>query len=160
MLFWSGVPNPSRIDYSFFLSELERNNIKRLTVYPTAAEGSFVVAPEKPMTYDILGQKVEPKKSTNGTVERLSERFEVALPNEGEVRQALFERLDSMRRESEKAIANASAKRDAASGTRNPSSTMLSQAPIPTASICFSPSLPSPSWAPDCTCSFVAPAKT
>jgi cell division protease FtsH len=118
MLFWSGVPNPSRIDYSFFLSELERNNIKRLTVYPTAAEGSFVVAPEKPMTYDILGQKVEPKKSTNGTVERLSERFEVALPNEGEVRQALFERLDSMRRESEKAIASSNG--DAASGNAQP----------------------------------------
>ena len=115
MLFWSGVPNPSRIDYSFFLNELERNNIKRLTVYPTAAEGSFIVAPEKPLSYDILGQKVEPKKSKNGTVERLSERFEVALPNEGEVRRALFERLDSLRRESEKAAANASANSDSAS---------------------------------------------
>ena len=38
-----------------------------------------------------------PKKGSNGSVERLKSNFRVALPNEGEVRRALFERLEAIR---------------------------------------------------------------
>jgi cell division protease FtsH len=106
MLFWSGVPSTSRIDYSFFLAELERNNVRRLTIYPTGAEGSFVVAPEKPVTYDVLGRPVQPKKTKAGSIERLRDQFEVALPNEGEERRALFDRLEKLRKESEERVSS------------------------------------------------------
>jgi len=94
------LPNPkesSPIDYSFFLEQLQRENIQRLTIYPSGAEGTFIVAPEQPVTYDASGQKITPKASANGSVARLSENFRVALPAEGEVRKDLFERLEKIR---------------------------------------------------------------
>ncbi len=94
------VPNPkesSQIDYSFFLEQLQRENIQRLTVYPSGAEGTFIVAPEQPVTYDASGNRVTPKASANGSPVRLSENFRVALPVEGEVRKDLFERLEKLR---------------------------------------------------------------
>mgnify|MGYP003337186936 CR=1 FL=1 len=97
MLFWVGPPPTSRIDYSFFLKQLDRNNIKQLTIYPSSAEGVFKVPPERPVEYDAFGKIAEPKKSANGTIEKLAERFQVALPSEGEVRRELFARLDRER---------------------------------------------------------------
>jgi cell division protease FtsH len=97
------APVKSRIDYSFFLEQLEGGNIQRLTVYPTAAEGTFKIAPESPVTYDAFDKPINPKTLSNGTVERLYERFEVALPTDGEVRKDLYERLEALR---VKALAN------------------------------------------------------
>ena len=42
MLFMPGSGEFSRIDYSFFLEQLDRQNVQRLTIYPTAAEGTFI----------------------------------------------------------------------------------------------------------------------
>ena len=97
------APLASRIDYSFFLEQLDEGNIQRLTVYPTAAEGTFMIAPERPVTYDAFDKPIKPKTLSNGTVERLYERFEVALPTDGEVRKELYERLETLRA---KAVAN------------------------------------------------------
>lgn len=97
MLFMPGSGEFSRIDYSFFLDQLDRQNVQRLTIYPTAAEGTFIAPPEQPLSFDFQGNPVAPKKGSNGSVERLKSNFRVALPNEGEVRRALFERLEAIR---------------------------------------------------------------
>ncbi|MFZ4079840.1 MAG: ATP-dependent zinc metalloprotease FtsH [Pirellula sp.] len=97
MLFLPNTAEYSRIDYSFFLDQLDRQNVQRLTIYPSYAEGTFIVAPEKPVTYDAEGKPVNPKPSANGASPRLSENFRVALPDQGEVRRGLFERLEKVR---------------------------------------------------------------
>lgn len=97
LLFFPNSTEYSRVDYSFFLDQLERENIKRLTVYPSGAEGTFIVAPEKPLTYDTDGKPVVPKSSTSGSSARLAENFRVALPDQGESRRDLFERLEKIR---------------------------------------------------------------
>lgn len=97
LLFFPNAAEYSRIDYSFFLDQLDRENVQRLTIYPSAAEGTFIVAPERPTTYDASGKPVVPKPASNGAVPRLSENFRVALPDEGEVRRELFERLEKIR---------------------------------------------------------------
>lgn len=97
LLFFPNSAEYSRIDYSFFLDQLDRENVQRLTIYPSAAEGTFIVAPERPVTYDATGKQSVPKPSSNGTVPRLSENFRVALPDEGEVRRELFDRLEKIR---------------------------------------------------------------
>ncbi|MFN7732506.1 MAG: ATP-dependent zinc metalloprotease FtsH [Pirellula sp.] len=96
VLFVSTGPVSSRIDYSFFLEQLDSGNIQRLTIYPNAAEGTFKVPPEKPVTYDAFDRAIKPK-SKDGQVEKLGERFEVALPADGEVRKDLFARLETLR---------------------------------------------------------------
>lgn len=96
VLFASTGPVSSRIDYSFFLEQLDSGNIQRLTIYPNAAEGTFKVPPSKPVTYDAFDRAIQPK-SKDGQVEKLGERFEVALPADGEVRKELFERLEALR---------------------------------------------------------------
>jgi len=109
VLFVSTGPVSSRIDYSFFLEQLDSGNIQRLTIYPNAAEGTFKVPPDKPVTYDAFDRAIKPK-SKNGQVEKLGERFEVALPGEGEVRKDLFARLETLRIKSK-------ASQDSAPGT-------------------------------------------
>ncbi|MFO0013301.1 MAG: ATP-dependent metallopeptidase FtsH/Yme1/Tma family protein, partial [Planctomycetota bacterium] len=97
MLFLSGSPQTSRIDYSFFLEELERGNIRRVIVYPTSIEGTFTIPPDKPITYDALDKPVKPKKLPDGSTEKLYRRFMSALPAEGEVRRELFAKLEELR---------------------------------------------------------------
>ncbi|MCE2751936.1 MAG: ATP-dependent zinc metalloprotease FtsH [Pirellula sp.] len=97
LLFMPGSGEFSRIDYSFFLEQLDRQNVQRLTIYPTAAEGTFIAPPEQPLSFDFQGNPVSPKKGTSGSIERLKPNFRVSLPNEGEVRRALFERLEAIR---------------------------------------------------------------
>jgi cell division protease FtsH len=97
LLFFPNSTEYSRVDYSFFLDQLERENIKRLTVYPSGAEGTFIVAPEKPLSYDTDGKPVVPKSSASGSSARLAENFRVSLPDQGESRRDLFERLEKIR---------------------------------------------------------------
>ena len=104
ILFFGTSPAGTKIDYSFFLEQLEVGNIQRLTIYPNAAEGTFVVPPEKPVTYDTFDRQIKPR-TNNGEVEKLGERFEVALPPDGEVRKELFERLEQLRAKSKAAKA-------------------------------------------------------
>lgn len=105
MLFLAGSPLSSRIDYSFFLEQLDRENIQRLTVYPTAIEGTFKVAPERPITYDAFDKPVKPKSLSDGSLERLNRRFEVVIPTDGEVRRELFDRLEKLRAKAQSAEA-------------------------------------------------------
>lgn len=100
ILFLVNSPVSSRIDYSFFMEQLDRANVQRLTIYPAAIEGTFKIAPEKPITYDAFDKPVTPKAMADGSTERLNPRFEVAVPTDGEVRRELFEKLESLRTQS------------------------------------------------------------
>ena len=53
MLFFLPGMSSSRIDYSFFLEQLDKENIQRLTVYESNISGSFKIPPEMPVTYDV-----------------------------------------------------------------------------------------------------------
>ncbi|MFN9435591.1 MAG: ATP-dependent zinc metalloprotease FtsH [Planctomycetota bacterium] len=103
MLFIRGTPQTSRVDYSFFLEQLERENIRRVTVYPGSIEGTFTVPPDKPITYDDQDKPIKPRTMADGSTEKLNRRFETAIPAEGEVRRELFEKLDSLRAKSKQA---------------------------------------------------------
>lgn len=97
LLFMRNAPQSSRIDYSFFLEQLEGNNIRRVIVYPGSIEGTFTVPPEAPITYDAFDKPIPPKTLADGTREKLLRRFETAIPAEGEVKRELFEKLESIR---------------------------------------------------------------
>jgi len=100
MLFLMGAPQSSRIDYSFFLEQLDRANVQRLTIYPNAIEGTFKAPPPKPVTYDAFDKPVLPKTKSDGSPELLHNRFEVAIPADGEIRRQLFDRLEALRAQS------------------------------------------------------------
>jgi cell division protease FtsH len=100
MLFLTGSPPTSRIDYSFFLEQLDRGNVRRVIVYPASIEGTFTIPPDKPITYDAFDKPVKPRTLSDGTTEKLYPRFEVAIPSEGEVRRELFGKLEGLRAKS------------------------------------------------------------
>lgn len=100
MLFLTGSPPMSRIDYSFFLEQLDRGNVRRVIVYPASIEGTFTIPPDKPTTYDAFDKPVKPRTLSDGTTEKLYPRFEVAIPSEGEVRRELFGKLEGLRAKS------------------------------------------------------------
>ena len=56
MLFFVPGMTSSRIDYSFFLEQLDNQNIQRLTIYDSYIQGSFVFPPPTPATYDYYGK--------------------------------------------------------------------------------------------------------
>jgi cell division protease FtsH len=97
MLFIRSNPQTSRVDYSFFLEQLERENVRRVIVYPGSIEGTFTVPPDKPVTYDAQDKPIKPKTLPDGSTEKLYRRFEAAIPAEGEVRRELFEKLEALR---------------------------------------------------------------
>ena len=68
MLFIRGTPQTSRVDYSFFLEQLERENIRRVTVYPGSIEGTFTVPPDKPITYDDQDKPIKPRTMADPTL--------------------------------------------------------------------------------------------
>jgi cell division protease FtsH len=103
MLFIRNTPQTSRIDYSFFLEQLDRENIRRVTVYPGSIEGTFTVPPEKPISYDEQDKPIKPRILADGSTEKLNRRFETAIPAEGEVRRELFAKLEALRAKSKQA---------------------------------------------------------
>jgi cell division protease FtsH len=69
----------SEIKYSFFLQELERNNVQNVILGPTSARGFFKVPPETPQEVDVKGELITPKE-VNGSLPRLNREFYVNLP--------------------------------------------------------------------------------
>jgi hypothetical protein len=57
----------SKIDYSFFLEQLEKENIQELTVYDSYIQGEFKVAPEKPLpsNYKVKEGQEAPREKLN-----------------------------------------------------------------------------------------------
>lgn len=120
MFFVNGM-SISRIDYGFFLEQIDKENLQRVTIYDSYAQGTFKVQPEKPVTRDANGNIKEPKL-VNGQVERLNKDFEVFIPTPSESRAALIEKLDALRRKSIAAVGEEGTNEE---GGVNPSSVPL-----------------------------------
>ena len=89
----------SRIDYSFFLEQLDANNVQELTVYDSYIQGKFLLDPEVP-----VAPGAKPKESIDGTKEKYSKSFYLYIPPGTETQQALFEKFNSLREESKKPV--------------------------------------------------------
>ena len=89
----------SKIDYSFFLEQLDAHNVQELTVYDSYIQGKFLLDPEVPV---LPGSK--PKESIDGTKEKYSKSFYLYIPPGAETQQALFEKFNTLREESKKPV--------------------------------------------------------
>ena len=76
MLFFLPGMTSSRIDYSFFLEQLDKDNVQQLTVYESYIQGKFIVAPEKPPSYDYTGKLQKPKEGVDGSKEKYKKDFD------------------------------------------------------------------------------------
>jgi len=101
LLFFLPGMTSSRIDYSFFLEQLEKGNVQRLTVYESYIQGAFKVAPEKPVTYNMYGEPQKQKEGPEGK-ERYKKDFEVFIPSATEAQSDLFVKLNELREKSSK----------------------------------------------------------
>ncbi len=90
----------SKIDYSFFLEQLEKENIQELTVYDSYIQGEFKVAPDKP-----LPPNYKPKEGQEPPREKLNKSFDVFIPSGADTQNALFEKFNALREKSKKATA-------------------------------------------------------
>ncbi|MCY2979278.1 MAG: ATP-dependent zinc metalloprotease FtsH [Planctomycetota bacterium] len=106
MLFFVPGMTSSRIDYSFFLEQLDNQNIQRLTIYDSYIQGSFVFPPPTPATYDYYGKLKKPKETADGTKETLKKDFEVFIPAGAEAQSELFRKLNELRANSKKSTAD------------------------------------------------------
>jgi len=100
MLFFLPGMNSSRIDYSFFLGQLDKDNIQELTVYESYIQGKFVIAPDKPLTYDSNGDIQKTSEGLGGSGEKYKQDFDLFIPSGAETQSALFEKLDTLRAKS------------------------------------------------------------
>ena len=85
----------SKIDYSFFLEQLEKENIQELTVYDSYIQGEFKVAPDKP-----LPANYKPKEGQEPPREKLNKAFDVFIPSGADTQNALFEKFNALREKS------------------------------------------------------------
>ncbi len=75
--------NMDEIPYSFFLKQLEAQNVRTLEINGTTGVGTFKVPPAPPDKFDEKGVKIPPE-TVNGEVAVLSHRFMVQLPPKSE----------------------------------------------------------------------------
>lgn len=75
--FWPS--NSDRISFTFFVDQLEQENIQLLNVTGSTATGAFKVAPEKPVEYNSEGDPIKPAESE---VSRYRKQFIVTLPSD------------------------------------------------------------------------------
>ena len=93
-LFWiNRGPSRSEITYSFFLEQLQADNILEVKTGASRAIGTFKTSPFPPPRYDEYGKKVEPEKNKKGEVKRLSKFFLVKLPTNSPFATAEMEKL-------------------------------------------------------------------
>lgn len=100
MFFFNGMAT-SRVDYGFFLEQLDAENLQKVTVYDSYVQGTFKTPPEKPVTIDSQG-KVKRPVTANGDVERYNKDFEVFIPGDTNTRAQLFEKLYALQAKSRK----------------------------------------------------------
>jgi len=96
MLFFLQGLTSSRIDYSFFLEQLDKDNVQELTIYESYIQGKFTVPPQKPLSPD---QKS--KEGSDEFRELYNKAFDLFIPT-GETQSALFEKLNAIRAASAK----------------------------------------------------------
>lgn len=90
----NGVGKVSEIKYSFFLKQVEANNIQSVVIGPIAARGFFKVEPDAPAEVDAKGELVPPKQ-VNGAPARLNREFYVNLPPGDAYRTELIAKLEA-----------------------------------------------------------------
>ncbi len=94
--FWSNV-NRSTILYSFFIEQLERNNVLFLEIDGGEARGTFRDPPDAPREFTITGE-LKPQPMQDGAPRKLLKQFRVDLPpSEGE-RQHFAQKLDEAKK--------------------------------------------------------------
>ena len=78
---WSSLAY-DEIDHSFFLSQLEKNNVQLLEISNTEAVGTFRIPPDKPLKLNASGEPL-PNKGADGQPAKLSKKFRVELDPDG-----------------------------------------------------------------------------
>ncbi len=78
---WSSLAY-DEIDHSFFLAQLENNNVQMLEISGTEAVGTFIIPPNKPPKLSPTGEPI-PSKSSTGEPVKLSKKFRVELDPDG-----------------------------------------------------------------------------
>lgn len=78
---WSSLAY-DEIDHSFFLNQLEKNNVQLLEISNTEAVGTFRIPPDKPLKLNASGEPI-PSKTADGQPVKLSKRFRVELDPDG-----------------------------------------------------------------------------
>ncbi len=104
MFFFNGM-SVSRVDYGFFLEQIDKENIQRVTVYDSYVQGRFKVPPEKPVTLDGQGNVKRPK-TVNGDTEKFNKDFEVFIPADSTSRAQLFDKLYGLQAKSRETSAS------------------------------------------------------
>ncbi len=89
------------IDHSFFLGQLEKNNIQLLEISGTEAVGTFRIPPDKPLKLNASGEPI-PTKTADGQPAKLSKKFRVELDPDCSKEQIRAAELES--RKSEKPL--------------------------------------------------------
>ncbi len=100
LMFYFTEMSTSRIDYSFFVEQLDRENIQELTIYDSYIQGAFKEAPDKPPTYDNKGELKPPRTNANRDVEKLNREFDVLIPSDPQAMTRLFEKIDQLQAKS------------------------------------------------------------
>lgn len=97
--FWSNA-NRSTILYSFFVEQLERDNVLFVEIDGGEARGTFRTPPDAPPEITVAGE-LKPRQMQDGAPRKLLKQFRVDLPpSEGE-RQHFAEKLDAAKKKSD-----------------------------------------------------------
>lgn len=90
--FWSDV-NRTTITYTFFLEQLENNNIQTLQLGPTEARGTFKTPPDAPIEFNEAGEP-KPRPVREGQPLKLPKQFRVTVPDSPGARESLVAKLE------------------------------------------------------------------
>ena len=97
--FWNNA-NRSTILYSFFIEQLERDNVLFVEIDGGEARGTFRQPPDAPPEISMSGE-LKPRQMQDGVPRKLQKQFRVDLPpSEGE-RQHFAERLDAAKKKAD-----------------------------------------------------------
>jgi cell division protease FtsH len=88
--FWP--TNTDRVDWTFFLDQLDQENIQVLNIVGNTATGAFKVQPDKPIEYNAEG---EPVKPVDGQPQKYKKKFYVLLDDES--RKRLLDKVEAQR---------------------------------------------------------------
>ena len=97
--FWSDM-NRAKIDYSFFLQQLESGNIQQLAIEGTEARGTFKTPPRAPLQFNEAGEPIAPP-TRDGEPVHLPKQFRVTLSENEGARQVLEQKLQEAAAKSE-----------------------------------------------------------
>lgn len=96
LLYMQRGPESSKIKYSFFLEQLESQNVVYVELGELQANGVFRVAPPRPTTINLqTGETEKPKLGADGEPETLKKHFYVDIPKQS--REELLKELKALK---------------------------------------------------------------